>query len=62
MVAEKDAELARQYDRMKRDALERNGLRSQYTVTLDEVKALRQDLEEARHAMLDLQVRASLVV
>lgn len=56
VLADKDAELARQYKRMERDANERSGLRSQYTTTLDEVKALRTDLEEARQAMLELKV------
>lgn len=62
LVADKDAELARQYKRMEKEASERSGLRNQYTSALDEVKALRSDLEEARQAMLDLKVSLSACI
>ncbi|KAG2498711.1 hypothetical protein HYH03_003451 [Edaphochlamys debaryana] len=55
LLAEKDAELARQYKRMESEASERSGLRSQFNTAIDEVKALRNELEEARQAMLELR-------
>ena len=36
--------------------MERSGLRSQFTTAVDEVKSLRNELEEARQAMLELRV------
>lgn len=55
MLAEKDAELARQYKRMEMEASERSALRNQFNAAIDEVKALRNELEDARQAMLDLK-------
>ncbi|PNH08464.1 hypothetical protein TSOC_004969, partial [Tetrabaena socialis] len=55
LLADKDAELARQYKRMESEAMERSGLRSSFNVAVDEVKALRNELEEARQAMLELR-------
>ncbi|KXZ46375.1 hypothetical protein GPECTOR_44g51 [Gonium pectorale] len=55
LLADKDAELARQYRRMEVEASERSGLRSQFSTAIDEVKALRNELEEARQAMLELK-------
>ncbi|KAG2446878.1 hypothetical protein HYH02_008034 [Chlamydomonas schloesseri] len=55
LLADKDAELARQYKRMESEAMERSGLRSQFTTAVDEVKSLRNELEEARQAMLELR-------
>ncbi|PNW76628.1 hypothetical protein CHLRE_11g467749v5 [Chlamydomonas reinhardtii] len=55
LLADKDAELARQYKRMENEAMERSGLRSQFTTAVDEVKSLRNELEEARQAMLELR-------
>ncbi|KAG2427567.1 hypothetical protein HXX76_012221 [Chlamydomonas incerta] len=55
LLADKDSELARQYKRMENEAMERSGLRSQFTTAVDEVKNLRNELEEARQAMLELR-------
>ncbi|GLC35288.1 hypothetical protein PLESTB_000580700 [Pleodorina starrii] len=55
LLADKDAELARQYKRMELEASERSGLRTQFTSAVDEVRALRNELEEARQAMLELR-------
>lgn len=37
LLAEKDAELARQYKRMEVEATERSGLRTQFNTAVDEV-------------------------
>ena len=56
LLAEKDTELARQYRRMEMEASERSQLRHQFNAAIDEVKALRGELEDARQAMLELKV------